>query len=185
MKKKKIITIGVIIVILIAVTLVIVGKKNQKMPSINGNAKFFRGEESLEKKEDRFMPVIDEKYNIIGNKLTIGIGVKGADTGLGISAMAISFENLPAYLSNPKIQVAESSWNTNQSNLEQGKVKFVANNIDKPIAKDVANFFMVTFDVNGALTKGTQEVEAKVELVDTSKKAKSYVFNKEIKIISN
>lgn len=184
MKKSAILTVVVLIVIAGAIVFIVGKNKDSLRPNENGQ--IFQGSGNLSpRQENKFKPVLEANHTIVGNQLSINIGIEGASSSEGISGLAISLNGLPAYLSNPKIRLTEPGWNSNQSALQNGAVKFVANNVTNPIKNNLDIFATITFDVAASATDvKNQKADIEIEIVDSSPSAESYTFNRKIEIIA-
>lgn len=184
MKKQTMLLVVIVVATLLLVSIFVAISKKQA--STDKNSEFFQGKQNLlANQESKLKPIVSKSYSVANGKMAIGIGIGGVGDAQGVSALALNFSNLPDYLTNPKIQIADSTWNTNQSKLENGSVKFVANNINKPLTADADNFAVIAFDLKGnASLIQSHKSNIEIEIIDTSMKAESYTFNREIEIIA-
>lgn len=86
-----------------------------------------------------------------GKTLKIDFGVEGASSGEGsdkVSALALTFSNIPDFLSNPKIVSNKTNWNVNLGNVSDQKIIFTAEGTQNPLTKDESSVITISFSVS-------------------------------------
>lgn len=131
------------------------------------------------KQTGRFDIDVKDDYTVKnGDKLEIPIHVTGASTGTGqgIQGIAVQLKNVPAYLTNPAIEVADrvSDWKRMRS-AEGKDVIFISRSRDSkdPLTKDgTAPLITMVFDVSGTVT--AEEINVAFEIADNNLPSKAH-----------
>jgi hypothetical protein len=114
-------------------------------------------------------------------KLELNLGVSGAssESGNGVSGMAIEIDNLPDFLSNPKIVSNVKNWTTNVGEIKNDAVLFTARgdgSDDQVLKENTSSVITISFDV---ATAADYDLNLNVEIVNNSIPNASYLINNE------
>lgn len=106
-------------------------------------------------------------------KFHVKISLSGAADvdGSRITGAAVNFYDVPSFLSNPKIEVANSSWSSKSSQIVNGKAVFIADGLTSPVVSSQDNFIEVTFDAKNPVDS---QMKFSVELTDDNIPARSH-----------
>lgn len=113
-----------------------------------------------------FTATLGDSYQMPSNgKLELKISLAGAANASGsrITGAAINFYDVPEFLSNPKVTVADSQWKTNSSAVVGGKAVLIADGLAHPLSSNQNDFITVTFDAKNAIDS---QMKVSIELTD-------------------
>jgi hypothetical protein len=168
MQKNKTATslIGVLLVVLLIAIIFLVYFNFAFSPQKNSKIGLKPNAGTIRKAPVVLRAAIDKQFTISKDgKLTIKVSLSGMKNqgGARANGAAINFYNVPSFLSNPQITVADSSWGVKSSPIKDGRVVFIAEGLSSPLVSNQNDFFTITFDAKGA---AASQMEASIEITD-------------------